>query len=107
VKVQQRDNFALIYSGPAANLPLLQQGSTKRIIKALGLDSKFSTPEDTPADTAALGKDVDGKNASGSINYASVIGMLLYLGHRRPDISFAMHQCGMGFQLDFYLWILA
>jgi hypothetical protein len=40
-----------------------------------------------------LGKDIDGKNASGSINYASVIGMLLYLGHSRPDILFATHQC--------------
>jgi hypothetical protein len=40
-----------------------------------------------------LGKDVDGKDASGSINYPSVVGMLLYLGHSRPDISFATHQC--------------
>ena len=31
--------------------------------------------------------------ASGSINYPSVVGMLLYLGHSRPDISFATHQC--------------
>jgi hypothetical protein len=75
-----------------ANLPL-QQGLTKHIIEALGHDSKFSTPTNTPADTAALGKDVDRKEASGSINYASVIGMLLYLGQSCPDISFAMHQC--------------
>ena len=28
------------------------------------------------------------------INYASVVGMMLYLcGHSRPDISFAVHQC--------------
>ena len=76
-----------------SQLTLLQQGLTKHIIEALGLDSKFSTPTDTPADTAALGKDVDGKEASGSINYASGIGMLLYLGCSCPDISFAMHQC--------------
>jgi hypothetical protein len=42
---------------------------------------------------AAIGKDVNGKEASGSINYASVIGMLLYLGHSHPDISFATYQC--------------
>jgi hypothetical protein len=37
-----------------SQLTLLQQGLTKSIVKALGLDSKFSTPTDTPADTAAL-----------------------------------------------------
>ena len=26
-------------------------------------------------------------------NYASAVGMLLYLTHTRPDISFAVHQC--------------
>jgi hypothetical protein len=40
-----------------------------------------------------LGKNVDGPPASGQVNYASVIGMLLYLGHSRPDIAFATHQC--------------
>jgi hypothetical protein len=72
---------------------LQQKGLTQRVIEALGLDSKNSTPCNTPAKTAALGKDVDGENASGSINYPSVIGMLLYLEHSRPDISFATHQC--------------
>ncbi len=62
-------------------------------MQALGLDSKFSTTTDTPADTAALGKDVGRKEASGSINCASIIGMLLYLGHSHPDISFATHHC--------------
>ena len=74
-------------------ITLLQEGLTKRIIAALGLDSKYSTPVDTPAEAAALGRDVDGKDTSGRINYASVVGMLLYLGHSRPDISFATHQC--------------
>ncbi len=36
---------------------------------------------------------MDGKDASGSINYPSVVGMLLYLVHSRPDISFVTHQC--------------
>jgi hypothetical protein len=60
---------------------LLQERLTKRIITALGLDSKYSTPVNTPAETAALGRDVDGEEASGSVNYASVVEMLLYLGH--------------------------
>jgi hypothetical protein len=52
---------------------LLQEGLIQRIITALGLDSKYF---DTPAETATLGRDVDGEEASGSINYASVVGML-------------------------------
>jgi hypothetical protein len=49
------------------------------IITALGLDSKYSTPMNTPAKMAALGPDIDGKEASGCINYASIVGVLLYL----------------------------
>ncbi len=63
------------------------------MVEALGLNSKYSTAVATPAVKAALGKDVDGLPASGHVNYASVIGMLLYLGHSCPDIAFATHQC--------------
>jgi hypothetical protein len=59
----------------------------------LGLDSKFTTAVATPAEKAALGRDVDGPPASGQVTYASVIGMLLYLGHSCLDIAFATHQC--------------
>ncbi len=38
---------------------LRQKGLTQRIIEALSLDSKYSTPVDTPTNTAALGKDID------------------------------------------------
>jgi hypothetical protein len=70
-----------------------QVGLTKRIIEALGLNSKLSTAVATPADKVALGRDLEGQPASGSVNYASVIGMLLYRGHSHPDIAFATHQC--------------
>ncbi len=59
----------------------------------MGLNSKYSTSVATPAEKAALGKDVDGPPASGHVNYASKIGTLLYLGHIHPDIAFATHQC--------------
>ncbi len=72
---------------------LQQKGLTQHIIEALGLDSKYSMPVDTPANTAALGKDIDGEDTSGSFNYPTIIGMLLYLEHSRHDISFATHQC--------------
>ena len=83
VDIQREDN----------TVTLRQDGLTKRIINALGLDSKLSTSVDTPAEKAALGRDMDGPVASGSINYASMVRMLLYLGHSRPDIAFATHQC--------------
>jgi len=48
----------------------------------------------TPAEYGALPKDADGPPATESFNYASVVGMCLYLaGHSRPDIAFAVHQC--------------
>jgi hypothetical protein len=66
---------------------------TKRITDAFSLDSKHSTVVATPAEKAALGKDIDGPPTSGQVNYASMIGMLLYLGHSHPNIAFATHQC--------------
>jgi hypothetical protein len=53
----------------------------------------MSTPVDTPAVKTALGPDLEGQESSRSINYAIVVGMLFYLSHNHPDISFATHQC--------------
>ena len=72
---------------------LTQPGLSRRIIAALGLSS-YSNSCQSPADVTPLTKDIDGASASGLINYASVVGMLLYLcGHSRPDLTFAVHQC--------------
>jgi hypothetical protein len=98
IEALKRDEVALHKEGTAEGylgvdikrdgnqITLQQKGLSQCIIEALGLDSKYSTPCDTPAKTAALGKDVDDKQASGSINYPSMIGMLLYLEHSRPDV---------------------
>ncbi len=59
----------------------------------MGLDSKYATAVATPAEKAALGRDFDGSPASGQVKYASVIRMLLYLGHSHLDIAFATHHC--------------
>jgi hypothetical protein len=92
-KVQRRVISASRFKKYSQHIKLKQEGLTKRIIVALGLDLKYSTPIDTPAKSAALGRDIDGKVASRSIKYANVVGMLLNLGHSCPDISFATHQC--------------
>ena len=72
---------------------LTQSGLSQRIITAMGL-TKYSNSCPTPAEVSPLPKDIDGDKASGTINYASIVGMLLYLcGHSRPDLTFAVHQC--------------
>ncbi len=54
----------------------------------------MSTNCSSPAKKTLLPQNVDGPPARGSINYASVIGMLLYLtGHSRLDCSFKTNQC--------------
>ena len=72
---------------------LSQPGLTKRIVEGLGLSSAYTTACSTPAEKAALPRDVDGAPATGSFNYKSVVGMLHYLNHTRPDCAFAIHQC--------------
>ena len=63
-------------------ITLTQTGLAKRVVTALGLDDKYSRSSPTPAECAPLPKDIDGEPPSGMINYASVVGMLLYLsGH--------------------------
>jgi hypothetical protein len=73
---------------------LTQVGLKKKIIEALGLCSNYTTPKSTPAETAPLPRNADGIPADGTINYASIVGMLLYLvGHTHPECAFAVHQC--------------
>ena len=72
---------------------LSQPGLINRVIEALGLHNKYSTAISTPAEQAALPRDPDGDPATEVFNYPSVIGMLHYLNHTRPDCAFAVHQC--------------
>jgi Reverse transcriptase (RNA-dependent DNA polymerase) len=73
-------------------IELLQTGLIDRIIDAMGLEG--ANPKATPAAIGALPKDADGSPCNEDFNYASVVGMLMYLsGHSRPELGFAVHQC--------------
>ena len=84
----QQDDICLHWEGTAegylgvdiktinGQLHLTQPGLSQWIINALGL-CKYSNSCSTPADTAPLPKDSNGDCASGTINYASVVGMLI------------------------------
>ena len=53
-----------------------------------------SNPMATPALGTPLGTDAKGLPFDEEWDYASVVGMLLYLSsNSRPDIQFAVHQC--------------
>ena len=72
---------------------LTQAGLIKRIVDALGLDPTVVNPRVTPAERKPLVKDEDGEPPQESYNYASIVGMLLYLaGHTRPDIAYSVSQ---------------
>ena len=71
---------------------MTQTGLIDRIITTMGLEN--ANPKETPAKHGTLPKDAQGEDCNEDFNYASVVGMLLYLeGHSRPDISFAVNQC--------------
>ena len=75
-------------------IEMKQTGLIDRVIEAIGLDVKFATKKMTPATGVPLIKDEDGEPMDGDFNYASVVGMLLYLsGHTRPDIAYAVNCC--------------
>ncbi len=75
-------------------IKLTQIGLIDRILEALGLDSSVSDGVSTPAVATPLVKDADGVPFDNSFNYASVVGMCMYLcNNSRPDIAFAVNQC--------------
>jgi hypothetical protein len=71
---------------------LTQTGLIKKILeKTMMSDARIKT---TPASTVALGADADGIPFDEPWEYASVVGMLMYLGtNSRPDIAFSVNQC--------------
>jgi hypothetical protein len=75
-----------------AIITMTQTGLVDRIVASLGLEG--ANTKDTPAEFGALPADKDGEPCNGEFNYASVVGMLMYLcANTRPNITFATHQC--------------
>ena len=75
-------------------IEMTQTGLIDRVLVALGLDHSKVAVKWTPADGSPLVKDAEGAPAEGEFNYASVVGMLLYLsGNTRPDITYAVNCC--------------
>ena len=60
-------------------MTLTQSGLARRVVKVLGIHSKYSTPTATPDKCAALPFNSGGEPAVGISNYSAVIGMLLFL----------------------------
>ena len=73
------------------NVELKQVGLIDKVLKTMGMSE--CTPNETPSKETPLHSDVDGAAFQEEWDYASVVGMLMYLVHTRPDIQFAVHQC--------------
>lgn len=71
---------------------LSQPGLITKVLKAAGMID--CNPNATPSALEPLGPDIDGDPISESWEYASIIGMLMYLANNtRPDIAHAVHAC--------------
>ena len=71
---------------------LSQPGLIEKVIKEAQMEDCNTVG--TPAITTALGKDELGEKFDEPWEYATIVGMLLYLsGNSRPDIAFAVNQC--------------
>jgi hypothetical protein len=73
-------------------LKMTQGGLIKKVLGATGM-SECNT-RGSPALSTPLGTDADGPRRKEDWNYASAIGMLMYLASNAyPEIQFAVHQC--------------
>jgi hypothetical protein len=68
-----------------------QDGLMKKIFKTTKWEELSG--DKTPAREKPIGADLEGKPFQEEWEYASVVGMLMFLVNTRPDIQFAVHQC--------------
>ena len=71
---------------------LTQSGLIDIVIRTVGMDDSKSVA--TPRSATNLGIDKDEPTVSKTWDYATIMGMIIYLANNsRPDIPFAVHQC--------------
>ncbi len=71
---------------------LSQSGLIKKVLKHTGMTD--CNAKDTPCNQMPLGTDANGKPRQEEWNYASAVGMLMYLcSNAHPEIQYAVHQC--------------
>jgi hypothetical protein len=71
---------------------LSQSGLINKVLKAAGMEDSNSAP--TPAVTTPMHIDSEGAAFAEKWEYASIVGMLMYLAtNSRPDIAYAVNQC--------------
>ena len=71
-------------------ITLRQTSLVDKILEAVGMTD--CNARETPAATIPLGTGASGPSFNETWDYASVVGMLLYLTHSCPEIQFAVHQ---------------
>ena len=73
-------------------ITLKQTGLIKKVLAYCGMSD--CNDKDSPANSVPLGSDVYGPLPEQEWEYASAVGMLMYLSsNSRPDIQYAVHQC--------------
>jgi len=71
---------------------LTQTGLIDKVLEASGMTD--CNIRGSPSTTNGLGTDANGARRKESWNYASIIGMMMYLSsNAHPEIQFAVHQC--------------
>jgi Reverse transcriptase (RNA-dependent DNA polymerase) len=76
----------------SGEVELRQRGLIDKILLTCGM--KDCNTKSTPCNQVPLGSNPDGDPVTGKFDYASAVGMLMYLSsNSRPDIQYAVHQC--------------
>ena len=74
------------------SIEMKHQGLIDKVLLTCGM--KNCNTKATPCNSDPLGTDVNGVPVTGKFEYASAVGMLMYLcSNTRPDIQYAVHQC--------------
>ena len=94
---KQEDDSAYSFLGISITeqdgmIKLSQHGLIKKFLTLVGMENCNS--KQTPCSTTPLGTNPNGSPHDEEWEYASAVGMLMYLaGNAHPELAFAVHQC--------------